>query len=279
MGEARALVAEAFDRAKRSGKTNWYQMTTAVLKNRLLQLTDGAFAVERYGASTVAEFAHMLPDLVTVIPSERGPAIIELLGGADDAATGRDSPVGELAERTQVREDLWRAFMDWDERHVYVVDPITGRARRRLPEDPVHLQELGRITREMYIEWRSAFIQGALAGELTPDERQRLEVWRDVPGPSRDLPRHLQDEWMSQLRTHVARHIREWFDATGNVPPPDLTTVKTAPSRPPAPAPLEAALSARSLRDLINKCVSVMTYDELCALKLPADVVARALWR
>ena len=39
--QGEALIRDAFDRARQAGKLEWHRMTTAVLKNRILQSTDG----------------------------------------------------------------------------------------------------------------------------------------------------------------------------------------------------------------------------------------------
>jgi len=43
LDEFRTLVRIAFGQAQQSGKPNWEEMTSAVLKNRLLNLTQGQF--------------------------------------------------------------------------------------------------------------------------------------------------------------------------------------------------------------------------------------------
>ena len=41
--DTKTLIRKTFDMARVSGKLDWYRMTTAVLKNRLLMLTKNEF--------------------------------------------------------------------------------------------------------------------------------------------------------------------------------------------------------------------------------------------
>lgn len=66
LGQADELVRTAFAAAKAGGKDAWDTMTLAVLKNRLLSLTDGDFDEKEYGASTMTEFTRLLSE-----PTER----------------------------------------------------------------------------------------------------------------------------------------------------------------------------------------------------------------
>lgn len=278
--EAADLVREAFDRARRSGKADWRRMTTAVLNNRLLQITDGEFSIGRYGARTVMEFAQLLPDLVRVDASENGgPAVVTIVEGeAPDDEPSREVSLVR-AERPQVREDLWRATMDWNEAHAYVVDPVTGRARLRRETDSPELPTVSGVSKQLYKEWRFAFIEEALTSYTAEQDQAALTAWRDAPGPSRNLPTHLQDAWMDTLRARVAEHIHTWFVSAGLVVPPDLTRARRVSERPIASGPTEVAVATQRLRDLVRRCVDQMSYDELRSLQLPASVVARTFGR
>lgn len=279
--EAADLIRQAFDRARLSGKPDWQQMTTAVLNNRLLQITDGTFSVARYGARTVVEFAHMFPELLHVNEHPtRGPAVLTLVD-VDEGHTASAAPSqsAELAARTQVREDLWRAVMDWNPNHSYILDPVTGRARRKLPEDGEGLEQLETVSKEVYLQWRRDFIEGMLAATTNPEEESALVQWRDHPGPSRNLPSHLQDKWMDLLRDRVAMHVAQWFENRGLPTPSDLTHPKGSGRPAPTASSVEAAVSAQRLRDLVRRCVDNMSHEELRSLHLPADVVARVFGR
>lgn len=274
---AEALIREAFDRARRAGKRDWQQMTTAVLNNRLLQITDGEFSIGQYGVHTVAEFVRLFPNTVRVSegPNFR-PALVSLIDGPEEAADDQNAHVpAREGARLQVREDLWRATMDWNERHTYVVDPVTGRARLRLPTDPAELPSIKGVTEDKYVQWRNEFIDDALARVTEDDDQRALTSWRDAAGPSRKLPSHLQDAWMSRLRTLVTEHIREWFAGTGLPVPQDLTREKSVSRSTPTSAPVEVAVATQRLRELVRRCIDQMSYDELRSLQLPAGVIAR----
>jgi len=282
--EAHELILEAFSRAKRSGKPDWREMTTAVLKNRLLQITSHSFDLERYDAGSVRELVANLPRLVDYIepPGPGRPGLVVLKAGQleddDTRVAGAEASAGST--RQSVRADLWRAAMDWAEHVDYVLDPATGHARRRLESDPADLPSIQRIPKETYLAWRQQFIDEALAHDLSSDERAAVEGWRESAGPSRVLPRHVQDAWMSLLRARVREHLARWFDAQGLDAPPDLIGNAARGSLSKAPAlGLETAISVARLRETIQRCVREMTYEELRRLNIPSEVVARVITR
>lgn len=279
--EASDLILEAFSRARRSGKPDWRQMTTAVLKNRLLQITSGGFDLRRYDASGMRELVNRLPRLLTYAdPSEPGqPGSVSLRPGhlEDD---GEPPAHTSLRSRTSIRPDLWRAVMDWTEHAAYVIDPATGNARRRVPEDADTTPTITGIPKETYLSWRTTFIDEALSRDLSDEERVSLERWRDNGGPSRALPRHLQDGWMSLLRARVHAHLVAWYEAQGIPIPADLSDDSDGSSPRTAPVlSVEVAVSVARLRETIQRCVREMTYEELRRLDLPAEVVARVIGR
>lgn len=48
--DVRDLLKDAFEAARTSGRSTWWEMTAAVLKNRLLQLARGSFDESQFGA-------------------------------------------------------------------------------------------------------------------------------------------------------------------------------------------------------------------------------------
>lgn len=63
---ARQLIQNAFDRARQSGKADWWCMAIPVLKNRLLQMTDRDFRESAYGAHSFREFIQLHEDMLRV---------------------------------------------------------------------------------------------------------------------------------------------------------------------------------------------------------------------
>lgn len=60
---ARALIEQAFEDARRTGRPDWHTMTIAVLKNRILT-RNRSFQERDYGARTIAGFVRRYPDLL-----------------------------------------------------------------------------------------------------------------------------------------------------------------------------------------------------------------------
>jgi hypothetical protein len=99
-------------------------MTTAVLKNRLLNLTRGQFSEGRYGSPSFIHLVRRISDLVTVI-SEQPPHYLRLVtpasshGGAVslssasaievDAAVAESGIGDDELAGMRVRDDLWHA--------------------------------------------------------------------------------------------------------------------------------------------------------------------------
>lgn len=111
----RKLIRDAFEAARRTGRTDWQQMTTAVLKNRLLSLTGRAFKESDYGAQTISELVRLLPDLL-LFDQSTSPPTVRLLPSQMPV----DPPV--VAEGTRIRRDLWNAVVDYRAPGRYVWD-------------------------------------------------------------------------------------------------------------------------------------------------------------
>lgn len=280
--EASDLILEAFSRAKRSGKADWRYMTTAVLKNRLLQITSGGFELSRYCADSVRELVDQLPTLLEYAqpsgPGRPGTVVLksEHLADESEEVTRAEAPA---TTRQSIRPDLWRAAMDWAEHADYVLDPATGRARQRVESDPGGLPSIQGIPKETYLSWRDEFIAETLSRELSDEERAAVATWKEHGGPSRALPRHIQDGWMSLLRSRVRAHLASWFAAQG-IDAPENLDAEVGATLVKAPAvTVEVAVSVARLRETIHRCVREMTYDELRRLDIPAEVVARVVGR
>ena len=62
--DSRALIRDAFEKAKASGSPDWHRMTVAVLKNRILDLTQGLFKESDHGATTFQDFVRQHGDIL-----------------------------------------------------------------------------------------------------------------------------------------------------------------------------------------------------------------------
>jgi hypothetical protein len=287
LGEFRALVRAAFEQAERSGKQGWDEMTTAVLKNRLLNLTRGQFSENRYGSPSFIHLVRRIPDLVTVI-SEQPPHHLRLVtstsshGGAaslsstsaievDAAVTEPGIGDDELAGM-RVRDDLWHAIIDYSTGKPYVYDPQSRIARPWVHGD-LALPQFPTVSRDTVASWRDDFV-----ASLDPATREKfgdsLRIWAGGRGRQADLPGSLRGGWGEFLKRKVAQNLLKWFQSRGIEPPEDMLTPTERRIGPAAEAIGEVVESQR-LRDMIISAVRAMTYDELSQVKFPAAVWLR----
>lgn len=80
------LIVAAFSTARRSGRENWREMATPVLKNRTLSLTSRAFSDRDWGAATFREVLSFYPSLVRVDITTRPPTACLIRGPAEDTS-------------------------------------------------------------------------------------------------------------------------------------------------------------------------------------------------
>ena len=109
--EARQLVVRAFAMAKASGREDWRQMTGAVLKNRLLDITDRAFDESDWGAASMRGLVEQLDDTVRFDKSLRPGQVVLLdqidVGEQVDTATKeRARNSGDWSIRRDLRESV-----------------------------------------------------------------------------------------------------------------------------------------------------------------------------
>ena len=131
--DAQHLIVSAFQEARRLGKQDWRRMTTAVLKNRLLDLTGRRFNEAQYGATSFMEFVSHFPDILQADDSVF-PPIVELYGGNADrkSSLGGDHTQGAY----HIRSDLWQAALDYSSGTTYVWDLDRKEARPGQDLDP-----------------------------------------------------------------------------------------------------------------------------------------------
>jgi hypothetical protein len=286
LDEFRALVRAAFEQAMSSGKPDWEQMTSAVLKNRLLNLTDREFSQARYGSASFIQLVRRVPDLIEIIDDKPPfhlrliqPMSVQSRQVIEPEAVPRpkgDSPLASLAEgnwqRARIREDLWRAILDYSSHRRYVLDPDTGLAR---PEgsDGHGLSEFPTVSAEDVAEWRHEFVDSLPepAGEPYEDE---LRTWLTSSGRLAELPKALRSGWAEFLKRKVGVRLLEWYAERGESPPSDFLVDSDTRALPPAEA-IDEVVRTRQLRDLVIRAVRTMTYDELSDIRLPASIILR----
>ena len=88
-------------------------MTVAVLKNRLLDLTDRTFKESDYGSGTFWEFVKGNKDILILDETTTPP--VAILKGV--------SPDDHASAQSRIRPDLWRAVLDFSSGDMYFWDP------------------------------------------------------------------------------------------------------------------------------------------------------------
>jgi hypothetical protein len=262
------LVRSAFDAAHQSGIETWDQMTVAVLKNRLLDLTHRVFDEREYGARSMTDLVRRRLADTVALDEEARPPVVRLL-------RPEAGPVPVAGDASRVRRDLWNAVMDYRSQVRYVWD-----GTRAWREDEAEHggaqrhQVLPTLTEAEMDGWRGDFI-AAESSFLDGDERARtkLEHWRRHRLGTNAIPALLKQRWNTYLKDAVVVRLRGWF-AAASIHEPDDLLVQPRQRRELARA--AESVDPKALRELVMRCVQEMTVDELRGLPLPAGAVLRA---
>ncbi len=265
--EARKLVLQAFALARDSDKRDWHRMTVAVLKNRLLALTDRRFKEADYGAASTSVFVRGFPGLLELdlVPA---PPVVELLDL--DAVDEVAAPTRRSEGDTRVRADLWRSVLDFSSQIQYVWDTELQRARPANEGDTG--PRLPTVTQEGIQSWRTEFANRYEDSFDSSDPQLgRLLTWRERGLGTRALPLRLRGPWSARVRDKVIEVLQAWFTEQKLAPPPDLVLRRDRSGE-----IAERQRSRTALRDLIVECVMTMTEEELGDLRLPPRALLRA---
>lgn len=254
----KALVVEAFNKARVDGKPGWDRMTLGVLKNRILQITSGTFDERNYGGRRFIELIRGLSDLVAVDETSVPPTV-EFL----------EKPIPE-AHRDRLRRDLWQAVMDYSSGTQYVWDP-SGEARPRNPDDPADLPTIPTMSAEEMAALRSAFADRVLANPVNAAVADRVREWAERGYRTAYLPQHLRSAWNEELTHAAVTRVRAWFQSRRIAEPAALVIGEDVTE-----AAGTAPESADALRSFILRAVEAMTPAELRRLELPAGAALRA---
>jgi hypothetical protein len=185
-------------------------MIVAVLKNRLLQLTNRSFREQDFGAGSLLELVSRYGDMVTVDRSVK-PIVIEWIGSAIAIRAG--------AHVGRIRPDLWRAALDFSSGLHYEWDVNAGQARPVDRADP--RLRIPTVDPAMLAEWRAAFVQAHEENLSDPEDQQRLREWAARALGSQGLPRTLRAAWNEHLKHAVVARLTSWFEAAGQ-PVPEM---------------------------------------------------------
>jgi hypothetical protein len=256
------LIEAAFEVARQQGRDYWRTMTDAVLKNRILDLTDRSFREQDYGATSFRGFLRLFSNLVDV-DATSNPAVVRWIGGSGEesalAVAGSDFRLGP---HRRIRDDLWTAVLDYSSGQAYHWDgqaAVTdggGGSDHCLPT----------LTREEFAAWRAEFVDRASAEN--PMAEKVLAEWRASEAGTAALPRKLRWIWIGELKARVLSRLLDWFREQGIDPPPDLV-LDAAPHSP-------EDTQTEEIRELVLKCVQLMSRPQLEEMRLPPDVVIRA---
>lgn len=268
------LIRRAFDIARLSDKPGWHEMSSAVLKNRILDLTSRRFDETLWRVASFQEWLDLFGDMIEV-DRTRKPPWVRLLD-VEQASAQTAAPVDEavmnaatpLPKRWRIRRDLWQAAMDvgragewyWNGDHVELLPlhPPEGMGYVRVPT--FSADELAGL--------RQSFAEHLT---LTEDEQSLVHRWAGEFLPDAVLPVGLRGQWIATLKAAVLDRLRSWFASTGITEPVDLVQ---EPGFTPSPdEPLG------DLRSLVLRCIQHMTRAELEDLRLPPAALLRIMRR
>ncbi len=251
-------------------------MTTAVLKNRLLNSTNRKFSERDYGVSSMVDFARLFPEDLEV-DTRSAPPVIRLTQPETHPA-----PVTENSGRTErsvpykkIRPDLWRAAVDYRSGATYVWDEIAGLARVANIDDSS--PAVPTATDTEVAGWRHDFADSVRPELSSGRVIERLDEWLQYGYGTAFLPTELRGRWSEFSREKVEVLLRNFFEDQSLAPPDDLVTAyREKPARVLRSAQSGRPINVSRLRELVQRCVAVMTEQELTELRISPAVMLRA---
>ena len=251
--DSRNLIRLAFEKAKESGRPNWYRMDVGVLKNRIPNLTNRGFRESDYGVPTFLEFVRNHRDVLE-LDETRWPPAVTLKGVHQASGSASESAP------TRVRSDLWQAVMDFsrDARYVWDNDErvakLAGDAAADGPAMPT-------ITTEEFTRWKNTFADGVEDAE----QDARFKDWVAHLRPASFLAAHLRQRWNDHLKKEVEIRLIAWFQRQNLPLPADLLETLHGVVRTPD----------EELRRRLIACLRSMTMDELERVQIPSSALLR----
>ena len=251
------LIRRAFAKVKETGRPDWHRMSVAVLKNRLLDLTERTFRESDHGATTFLEFVRANSAILDVDLSQTPP--IAILKEAVLPSGGEP-----ISARTRIRSDLWWATLNFSGNEEYVWD-LDEHAALRASEAAKPGPVIPTVTEELFSEWKNAF-----ADTLEEDERgDRIEQWAERRLPASVLPAPVMHRWHEYLKKNVYARLLAWIEEQDLSVPEDLL------DRPSAGAAVSPSGRSEELRRRLIACLRVMTDEELERVQIPSSVLLR----
>lgn len=247
------LIRDAFEAARLKGHETWFTMPSAVLKNRLLQLTERKFAEEDYHYESFYELLAAAASQGWIsISNDGGRNLVTLVGHSNQG----DEP--QVTRRTFVRSDLWSAVLDITATQAWRWDDLAEVARPL--GEGVSGRPLPRFTSEGLEQMRRDFAQ-SLPRHVVGDS---VQGWVDGPVSADVLPRAVREQWYVHLKSQVQDELQNWFTIQQLTPPADMVIERD---------PEGSGVSA--LRRFIIDRIEQMTDDELKLVQLPATALRR----
>ena len=262
------LIRRAFDTARLAGKSRWDRMSIAVLKNRMLDLTNKTFDESAFGVSSFREWLALF-DNVLELDTSRQPPWVRLIDAKGLAEPGVATSPRQLTlpPRWRIRSDLWRAVTDLGAAGDWYWDGDGAFFHPDALDDPTLAHEIPTLTSDDMRALRAGF-----AARLPERDRssETIERWVSELLPDSVLPSYLRGQWIAALKQGVLRRLRTWFEEHGLPMPVDLVEESSR-------GPREDSVA--ELRSLVMECVKVMTRSELEDLRLPPAAIVRATRR
>jgi hypothetical protein len=284
LDDLRSLVTQAYEKALETGRSDWEEMTAAVLKNRLLDITRRDFSEAQYGSSTFLELIRRIPDTVE-IKGDSPPYSVRIRSSGLESIRSRQDTASESsrssetsapipnhrARRYRVRHDLWCAIIDYQSGKEYVFDPTTGSARPRNPDDRA-LPTLPTASPAELTAWRGEFAE-EISAKIDYSSQRQVREWAVSTGRLKDLPESLRGEWALYLKEAVVARLEQWFRERAQNPPANMLV--EAQSTRTSKSGSDYEERKRQLREVIIRAVRMMTFEELSGISLPASIVVR----
>ena len=245
------LIRLAFEAAKGSGRPNWYRMDVGVLKNRILNVTNRGFRESDYGCTAFMEFVRSHSDILELDETRWPPSVT--LKGVHEERELASEPV-----RKQVRQDLWRAVMDFSGDRRYVWDEgVAKPASDSTAGGPA----MPTITVEQFTKWKRAFADSVDDAEID----DLFKDWVEKLRPTKLLAPRVRHRWNDYLKEEVEKHLRAWFQEQNLPHPLDLVKTREGIVRSPDD----------ELRRRLIACVRSMTKEELERVQIPSTALLR----
>jgi hypothetical protein len=278
LDDFRHLVREAFDQAHRSGKPDWTEMTSAVLKNRLLNLTAREFSEQQFGAPSFISLVRRVPDVIEIIDDRppfrlriRAPTTPPPIGELVRPSGPSQPAVSDEPRELRVRDDLWRSVIDYRSGLTYIFDSASGAARPWQATDKGQ-PELPTVSHSDVSSWRWQFV--ATVEPLDDQVASELRHWAERGGRVFDLPPAFRKRWAEFLKRQVVDRLESWF-RSHQLPIPNDLLVPTAGTRLQSSNRTGDVVQVQQLRNLLVRAAREMTPEELAMISLPASVVLR----